>query len=125
MKLLAVATLAIFSTLALSNSEFVSKKEASQLLDDVEGRYKRAAQGLWGKSLDKQLKKLGKKWKNYCDFNSMEKWNEFKDELEETSLPEKEVDRLESCTELNKKMDLPSVFSSIYYYHSIARKIFS
>merc|ERR1712038_370280 len=32
-----------------------------------------------------------------CDFNSVEAWVEFQDELEETSLPEREVEVIESC----------------------------
>merc|ERR1712241_1390031 len=37
-------------------------------------------------------------WDKVCQFNSVEAWIEFKDEVEETSgLPEKEVDTLERC----------------------------
>ena len=75
-------------TSAISATEFLSKKEASTLV-----RSNRAAQGLW----KKDPAKLKKKWNNYCKFNSPEKWTEFKDDLEETDLPEKQVDQLERC----------------------------
>merc|ERR1712179_866626 len=95
MKLLVISTLAVLVSVCLATDEILSKKEATQLLDDTNGRYKRAALGA---SLDQELKKIKKKWSNYCKFNSVEKWDEFQDELEETTLPEKEVDRLERCT---------------------------
>merc|ERR1712127_1036910 len=91
MKLIALTLVAVVA-LASAANEFVSKKEATNLLDNQENaRFRRAATG-------KSMKKLQKKWKNICKFNSVEKWTEFKDELEETDLPEKEVDALESCT---------------------------
>ena len=92
MKLIAVTLVAVIALVSAAD-EFVSKKEATNLLDNQENsRFRRAAMG-------KSLKKLQKKWNNICKFNSVEKWSEFKDELEETNLPEKEVDSLERCTE--------------------------
>ena len=75
------------------SAHFVSKRDANSVLDVPES-YLRQKRNVFGKS----IKSIKKKWDTVCKFNSVEKWDEFKDELEETSLPEKEVDRLESCT---------------------------
>ena len=95
MNLLALTLVAVIAV--ASANELISKKEANLMLDVPETRRQRRAAtgGLFGKS----IKKIQKKWKNICKFNTVEKWTEFKDELEETNLPEKEVDALESCTE--------------------------
>ena len=73
-------------------AHFVSKRDANSVLDVPES-YQRKR-----RFLGKSISSIKKKWNTVCKFNSVEKWDEFKDELEETSLPEKEVDRLESCT---------------------------
>ena len=64
----------------------MSKKQANTVL-----RNRRAVFG-------KSIQEIQKKWSSQCDFDSVEAWDEFKDELEESNLPEKEVDRLERCT---------------------------
>merc|ERR1719186_822816 len=48
---------------------------------------------LFGNKLDN----IRNKWKNICKFDSVEAMEHFKDELEETSLPEEEVDNFERC----------------------------
>lgn len=95
MNLLALTLVAVIAV--TSANELISKKEATLMLDVPETRRQRRA------AIGKSVKKIQKKWKNICKFNTVEKWNEFKDELEETSLPEKEVDALESCTENKAK----------------------
>merc|ERR1739848_656831 len=75
-------------------NEFLTKEEANSKLVLPDGRTRRAAMGLFSK----KVSKVQKRWNNYCKFNSVEKWNEFKDDVEETNLPEKEVDNLEKCT---------------------------
>merc|ERR1711923_274873 len=66
----------------------VSVEEASNVLKT--GR-------LFGRPLQEQLRPIKKKWHNICKFDSTAKLEEFKDELEETSLPESEVDGFERC----------------------------
>merc|ERR1711972_353611 len=92
MKLVLLVT-ALISIIQAKN-QFLTKEEANSQLVLPDGRTRRAAKGLFGKS----VKSVKKEWNSYCDFNSVEKWNEFKDDVEETNLPEKEVDNLEKCT---------------------------
>merc|ERR1711893_345070 len=80
MKLVLLVT-ALISIIQAKN-EILTKEEANARLLLPDGRTRRAAKGLFGKSV-KSVKK---------------KWNEFKDDVEETNLPEKEVDNLERCT---------------------------
>merc|ERR1719334_281071 len=77
----------------LSELEF-NKEEATSLL--------RSRRDL---SQNKKIIKLKNKWNNFCQFNSMKRWESFKDELEETKLPEKEVDNLERCVTKCKRND--------------------
>ena len=94
MKLLLTVLSMLILKQASSIANFVTKEKANSLLGLDEEYYARSRRGIMGKS----VKSVQKRWKNYCKFNSVEKWNEFKDDVEETNLPEKEVDRLEKCT---------------------------
>merc|ERR1719378_1920388 len=107
MKWIGLVGLVTFACAAEHKSTFLSKEEANDLLDLPHSRVKR----FWSrKSLDQQLTKLKKRWNNKCQFNSIGRWIEFKDELEETSLPEKEVDNLERCTAGCKAKDFGKDF---------------
>merc|ERR1711934_1130958 len=75
------------------SSEFVSKTDANSVLS-VPDSYIRNQRAIFRKP----IKTIKKDWNTICKFNSVEKWIEFKDELEDTRLPEKEVDTLERCT---------------------------
>merc|ERR1711879_449906 len=75
-----------------TKNSFLSKEDASNVLDLPHLRVKR----FWNRG-DK-VSRIRRKWNNKCQFNSVERWIEFKDELEETDLPEKQVDQLERCT---------------------------
>merc|ERR1712038_572173 len=55
--------------------------------------------------LKKQVNKIQKKWNSVCKFDGTDKWEEFKDELEETKLPGKEVDANERCISKCKRKD--------------------
>merc|ERR1711937_447647 len=48
---------------------------------------------------------LSKTWDTICDFNSVEAWSEFQDELEETDLPEPVVETIEGCVTSCKYKD--------------------
>merc|ERR1719433_2113435 len=78
----------------IQGNEFLTKEEANSKLVLPDGRTRRAAMGF----LKKSVSKVQRRWNSYCKFNTVEKWNEFKDDVEETNLPEKEVDNLERCT---------------------------
>ena len=104
MKLVLLVT-ALISIIQAKN-EFLTKEEANSKLVLPDGRTRRAAKGLFGKS----VKSVQKEWNSYCKFNSVEKWNEFKDDVEETNLPEKEVDNLERCTFWCHKRDIGKDF---------------
>merc|ERR1712038_271930 len=92
MKVILLVTLLI--PFIQSQNEFMSKEEANSRLVLPDGRTRRAAMGF----LKKSVSKVQRRWNSYCKFNTVEKWNEFKDDVEETNLPEKEVDNLEKCT---------------------------
>merc|ERR1712053_29877 len=80
--------------MGIQANKFLTKEEANSKLVLPDGRTRRAAMGLMKKS----VKRVQERWNSYCKFNTVEKWNEFKDDVEETNLPESEVDKLESCT---------------------------
>merc|ERR1739848_236054 len=92
MKWIGLVGLVTLACASEHKSQFISKEDASEMLDLPHYRVKR----FWSRG-DK-VAKLKRKWNNKCQFNSVERWDEFKDELEETSLQEKEVDSLERCT---------------------------
>merc|ERR1712117_235415 len=95
MKVIILVTLFMPFIQALdSTSGLMSKEEANSKLVLPDGRTRRAAIGIFKKSVSK----VQRRWNSYCKFNTVEKWNEFKDDVEETNLPEKEVDNLEKCT---------------------------
>merc|ERR1711981_1083315 len=100
MKVLLVVTLALLVCIhGKHENEFTDRVDANSFLTLPESfiRVNRAARG-WFSSSSNKVDKIKKKWSTTCKFNSVEKWDEFKDEVEETSLPEAEVDKLESCT---------------------------
>merc|ERR1712066_916709 len=75
------------------------------------------------KDLKKQVGKIQKKWSTICDFDGMEKWEEFKDELEEIEqLPEKEVDANEKCIRKCKRKDLMLDFRGNSYEEVVMEK---
>lgn len=91
--LASISVLTLINQISGNPSEFVSKNDANSLLS-VPDSYVRNGRGLTSKS----IKSIKEEWNTVCKFNSVEKWIEFKDELEDTVLPEKEVDSLERCT---------------------------
>ena len=56
-------------------------------------------------NLKRKVDKIQKKWNSICKFDGVNRWEEFKDELEETKLPEKEVDANERCVSKCKRKD--------------------
>lgn len=75
-----------------STSKFTNKKIASSILKSKSENNPRNIEEF------EEVIEVRNKWHNKCRFSGGLKWEEFKDELEETSLPEEEVDRLERCT---------------------------
>ena len=69
-------------------SEVISTKtQAASVLNTKQNR-------LFGAN---KLNSIRSKWNTVCKFNSVSALEEFKDELEETNLPENEVDNFEKC----------------------------
>jgi len=65
--------------------------------------------------LKKQVGKIQNKWNSICKFDGVNRWEEFKDELEETKLPEKEVDANEKCiAKCNRKDNWADIRGNAY-----------
>merc|ERR1712117_144617 len=75
--------------------------EQTQNLSDVISTKTQAASVLNTKRsrrlVANNLNTIRSKWNNICKFDSVGALEEFKDELEETNLPENEVDNFEKC----------------------------
>merc|ERR1712154_30521 len=97
MKVILLVTLLI--PFIQSQNEFMSKEEANSRLVLPDGRTRRAAMGIFKKSVSKVQKR----------------WNKFKDDVEETNLPEKEVDNLERCTFWCARKDTAKDFAGHAY----------
>merc|ERR1712226_68849 len=76
-----VYTLLVALVICLAKGNFIGKRDASQALSSKKAKWVT----------------LSKNWDTVCDFNSVEAWSEYQDELEETNLPEPEVENLEKC----------------------------
>ena len=82
----------IFSTITQSKTFLqTSKKHAASVLKSKSENFNNIEE--W-----EEVVEIKNRWHNKCRFSGGLKWEEFKDELEETALPEEEVDRLERCT---------------------------
>merc|ERR1712071_256923 len=88
----------VLTGLVASNDLLISKNEASKFLEHESVRVRRAPFFGSGRSkLPRQIKEHKREYPNVCSFNNVEVWETFKNELEETALPEEQVDALESC----------------------------
>ena len=100
MKLAILSVLPLaFCDLQLSESEASNflkprQRRSQSLLNSVGDGLKEAGKSV-GKGFNKGLEKFDNYFVNHLD--SIEAWEEWKDDLEEMSLPESEVDGLERC----------------------------
>merc|ERR1712110_985292 len=66
---------------------------------------------------------IKKSWDSYCDWNKVESWTEFQDELEEDkTLPEPEVEALEDCARNCKWLDKGQDFIGNAYEEQRSRR---
>merc|ERR1712117_331171 len=87
-------------------SDLVStKNQAASVLNTKQTR-------LFGKN---KLNAIKSKWNTVCKFKSVAALEEFKDELEETNLPETEVDNFERCVFWCKSGDFLKDFVGVAY----------
>merc|ERR1712046_353062 len=78
----------VYSDQTQNLSDVISTKtQATSVLNTKQSR-------LFGAN---NLNTIRSKWNNICKFDSVAALEEFKDELEETNLPENEVDNFEKC----------------------------